>query len=87
MHHESTPPPAPASDKEGYTAADKATCPSLMPFILAFAIALVAGLAAMVLWLSWDGAPREPGQMTATEAGPSRVPPASDAGEGSDGSL
>jgi len=87
MHNESTPSPAPAADKEGYTAADKATRPSLMPFILAFAIALVAGLAAMVLWLSWDGAPREPGQMTATEAGPSRVPPASDAGEGSDGSL
>lgn len=85
MHPDPNHPRGQAGDKEGYTSPDKAMRGSLKPFALAIIIALVAALAAMVLWLSWDGPPRDPGQMSASEAGPSRVPPDSVAEERSDG--
>ncbi|MEH6665739.1 MAG: hypothetical protein V7678_12870 [Brevundimonas sp.] len=53
---------------------------SLMPFALAIAVALAVGVAALVVWYAWGGAPRDAGQMNATETGPSRAAP-TDAGQ------
>lgn len=54
---------------------------SPLPYGLAIVVALVAGIAALVLWHSWEGSPREPGQMNATETGPSRATPGASAQE------
>lgn len=79
MQNDTNRPQVQPSDKEGYTSPDRAMRRSMKPFALAIVIALVAGIAVMVLWLSWDGAARDPGQMSAGDAGPSRTPASSDA--------
>lgn len=64
------------SQKEGYMPARKALKKSPAPFGLAIIVALAAGIAALVLWRSWDASPRDSGQMTTSEAGQASEAPA-----------
>lgn len=80
MQDQPSHPSAEPKAKEGYESPRQAMRGSPKPFLLAVGIVLVAGMAAMVLWLSWDGGSREPGQMNATETGPSRALPGAEGG-------
>ena len=51
------------------------------PFGLAIIVALAAGIAALVLWRSWDALPRDPGPMNANEAAQTSEPRAAAAEE------